>query len=117
MEESRKNKAAYMTGLDTMEFRRIPVPAPKEGEVLVKLEYVGICGSDVHYFHDGRCGDFVVNGDFILGHECAGSVVKTGAGVRELKVGDRVLHIRNICVLSSQNKSPLWKERLWSRFP
>lgn len=90
MEESRKNKAAYMTGLDTMEFCRIPVPAPKEGEVLVKLEYVGICGSDVHYFHDGRCGDFVVNGDFILGHECAGSVVETGAGVRELKVGDRV---------------------------
>ena len=85
-----KNKAAYMTALDKMEFRDIPMPSPKPGEVLVKLEYVGICGSDVHYFHDGRCGDFVVDGDFILGHECAGTVVELGEGVSSHNVGDRV---------------------------
>jgi L-iditol 2-dehydrogenase len=58
--------------------------------VLVKLEYVGICGSDVSYFHKGRCGDFIVDGDFILGHECAGTVVGLGEGVNSHKVGDRV---------------------------
>ena len=63
-----KNKAAYMTQLDKIEIRDIPVPSPKPEEVLVKLEYVGICGSDVHYFHDGRCGDYVVDGEFLLGH-------------------------------------------------
>ena len=85
-----KNKAAYMIALDRMEFRDISMPSPGPGEVLVKLEYVGICGSDVHYFHDGRCGDFVVDGDFILGHECAGTVVELGEGVSSHQVGDRV---------------------------
>lgn len=79
-----------MTGLRELEFRDVPVPSPKTGEVLVKLEYVGICGSDVHYFEHGRIGDFVVEGDFILGHECAGTVVGLGEGVTTHKVGDRV---------------------------
>lgn len=79
-----------MTALDRMEIREIPMPVPGRGEVLVKLEYVGICGSDLHYFHEGRCGSFRVDGDFILGHECAGTVVETGEAVRQLKAGDRV---------------------------
>lgn len=79
-----------MTDLDKMEIREIDMPVPKAKEVLVKLEYVGICGSDVHYFHDGRCGDFAVEGDFMLGHECAGTIVGLGEGVERLKVGDRV---------------------------
>lgn len=86
-----KNRAAFMTALDKMEIREIEMPTPKEKEVLVELEYVGICGSDVHYFHDGRCGDYVVGDeDFMLGHECAGTVIELGEGVTTLKVGDRV---------------------------
>lgn len=85
-----KNRAVFMTGLEKMEIRDIPVPTPKEKQVIVKLEYVGICGSDVHYLENGRIGDFVVEGDFILGHECAGTVVELGEGVQNLKVGDRV---------------------------
>ena len=85
-----KNRGAFMTDLDKMEIRDIPMPEPKEKEVLVELEYVGICGSDVHYFHDGRCGSYVVDGDFTLGHECAGTVVELGEGVENLKIGDRV---------------------------
>ncbi|MCR4436021.1 MAG: NAD(P)-dependent alcohol dehydrogenase [Clostridiales bacterium] len=85
-----KNRAAYMTGLNKMEIREIEVPVAKEKQVIVKLEYVGICGSDVHYFENGRIGDFIVNGDFILGHECAGTVVEIGPGVENLKVGDKV---------------------------
>ncbi len=85
-----KNRAAYMTELNKMEIREIPVPEVEKQQVLVKLEYVGICGSDVHYFHDGRCGDFVVDGEFMLGHECAGTIVEIGSEVKTLAVGDRV---------------------------
>jgi len=85
-----KNRAAFMTAIDKMEIRDIEVPVPKAGEVLVNLEYIGICGSDVSYFHKGRCGDAVVEGDFILGHECAGTVVGLGEGVTSHKIGDRV---------------------------
>lgn len=58
----------------------------------MELEYVGICGSDVHYFHHGCCGAYKVDlsQDFMLGHECAGTVVAVGEGVADLKVGDRV---------------------------
>ncbi len=86
----RKNRAAFMTALDKMEIREIPVPVPTDKQVLVQLEYVGICGSDVHYFHSGRIGNFVVEGDFMLGHECAGTIVEVGKDVTSLKVGDRV---------------------------
>ncbi|GGG61811.1 NAD(P)-dependent alcohol dehydrogenase [Paenibacillus radicis (ex Gao et al. 2016)] len=84
------NRAAFMTGLNKLEIREVPVPELKASEVLVKLDYVGICGSDVHYLEHGKIGDFVVNGDFILGHECAGTIVAVGSDVRQLKTGDRV---------------------------
>ena len=85
-------KAAFMRGKDNMVIEEIPVPEPGEKQVLVQWEYVGICGSDVHYFHNGCCGSYKVDleKDFMLGHECAGTVIKTGAGVEQLKVGDRV---------------------------
>lgn len=57
-----KNRAFYMTELKKMEMREIELPVPSDGEVIVKLEYVGICGSDVHYLEHGRIGDFVVGG-------------------------------------------------------
>ena len=85
-----KNRAAYMTGINKMEIRDIEIPKLKDKDVLIKIEYVGICGSDVHYLEHGKIGDFIVNGDFILGHECAGTVVEIGTAVENLKVGDRV---------------------------
>lgn len=79
-----------MTGLNKMEMRDVPMPVINEKQVLIKMEYVGICGSDVHYLQYGSIGDFVVEGDFILGHECAGTIVEVGERVTNLKVGDRV---------------------------
>ncbi len=85
-----KNKAAFMHGTNDMIIKEVPMPTPNESEVLVKVDVVGICGSDMHYYQHGRIGDFVVEGDFILGHECAGEVVAVGSAVKTLVVGDRV---------------------------
>lgn len=81
-----------MRGLDNMIIKDIPVPSAGPGNVVVALEYIGICGSDVHYYHKGSTGSFQVDltQDFMLGHECAGTVVELGEGVTELKIGDRV---------------------------
>ena len=83
-------KTAVMTDLKKVEIQQRPIPVPAANEVLVKVEYVGICGSDLHYFEAGRIGDFVVEPPFVLGHEAGGTVVEVGAEVKHLKVGDRV---------------------------
>ncbi|HID56020.1 TPA: NAD(P)-dependent alcohol dehydrogenase [Candidatus Poribacteria bacterium] len=59
-------------------------------EVLVKVEYVGICGSDVHYYAEGEIGDAVLEDPLIIGHEPAGVVLELGPSVKSLKPGDRV---------------------------
>ena len=86
----RKMKTAVMLGIGKMGFEEREIPVPKENEVLVKLEYVGICGSDLHYYETGAIGDYVVEPPFVLGHEPGGTVVEVGKGVKHLKVGDRV---------------------------
>jgi L-iditol 2-dehydrogenase len=83
-------KTAVMTGIGKMAIIERDIPQPKPGEVLVRIEYVGICGSDLHYYQTGRIGDFVVKPPFVLGHEAGGVVAETGAGVTHLKKGDRV---------------------------
>ena len=85
-----KMKTALQTGLGKIEIAERDIPHPGEDEVLVKLEYVGVCGSDLHYYENGRIGDFIVKYPFVLGHESAGVVVETGARVKHLKAGDRV---------------------------
>ena len=85
-----KNRAVYMTGINQLEFFDVPVPEIGPEDVLVKLEYVGICGSDMHYLRHGRIGNFVVDGRMILGHECAGKVVRVGEKVQKLAIGDTV---------------------------
>lgn len=85
-----KNRAVFMQGTNHMVFKDVEVPKISDKEVLIKIDYVGICGSDVHYYRHGRIGDFIVEGDFILGHECAGEVMQVGSEVKSLAVGDRV---------------------------
>jgi L-idonate 5-dehydrogenase len=66
-------------------------PAPL-GPDQVRLQFGagGICGSDLHYYYEGRVGDFAVREPLILGHEVAGDVIETGRDVGRVKVGDRV---------------------------
>jgi L-iditol 2-dehydrogenase len=85
-----KMKVAVMTGLRKIDYIERDIPRPKPDEVLVKLEYVGICGSDMHYYEIGRIGDYVVKPPFVLGHESGGTVVEVGEEVKHLKIGDRV---------------------------
>lgn len=85
-----KMKVAVMEGIGKIGFEERDIPAPKADEVLVKLDYVGICGSDLHYYETGAIGDYVVEPPFVLGHEPGGVVVEVGADVTHLQVGDRV---------------------------
>lgn len=85
-----KMKVAVMLGVGKMGFEERDIPKAKDDEVLVKLEYVGICGSDLHYYETGAIGDYVVKPPFVLGHEPGGTVVEVGKNVKHLKVGDRV---------------------------
>lgn len=83
-------KVVYLTEPGKMEIVEEPVPEAGQGQVLVRIEYNGICGSDVHFFKDGRVGDCVLTDKFVLGHEVSGTVVELGEGVENLNVGDRV---------------------------
>jgi len=66
----------------------IPVVGP--GEVLVRLGAGGICGSDLHYYFEGRNGSFVIREPLIPGHEASGVVALVGAGVARVKEGDKI---------------------------
>ncbi len=73
------------------EFRLVEaaLPEPPPGEVQVRIEAVGICGSDLHSYGEGAIGETRCRYPMVLGHEPAGTVVKTGAGVSGWAPGDR----------------------------
>jgi L-idonate 5-dehydrogenase len=65
-------------------------PEVGPGEVLVRLGAGGICGSDLHYYYEGRNGSFVIREPLIPGHEASGVVAAVGVGVLRVAVGDKV---------------------------
>lgn len=83
-------KAAVLHAPRDIRMQEVPVPGIGPDDVLVKVMAVGVCGSDVHYYTRGRIGRYVVREPLILGHECAGEVVKAGENVRGVTIGDRV---------------------------
>ena len=84
-------KAAFLTAIRELEIREAPDPAIQVPEdVLLRIDTVGICGSDVHYYNEGNIGSLIVEYPCMTGHECAGTVAEVGGGVTSLKVGDRV---------------------------
>ena len=72
----------------TMEDR--PAPSPGPGQILVAPRLVGICGSDLHYYQDGRIGDWRILRPHVLGHEFTGVVAEVGPQVDSAAVGDRI---------------------------
>ena len=84
------NRAAVMMGLEKIVIEERPEPSPGPQDAVVRIEAVGVCGSDTAYYKVGRIGDYVVDGPIILGHEVSGQVIAVGSQVTNVNVGDRV---------------------------
>jgi L-iditol 2-dehydrogenase len=84
------NRAAVMTQLGEIELLDRALRDPEPHEAVVRVESVGVCGSDTAYYTVGYIGDYVVDGPIILGHEAAGQVTAVGSAVTNVAVGDRV---------------------------
>ncbi|XP_030754708.1 sorbitol dehydrogenase-like [Sitophilus oryzae] len=104
------NLTAVLYGINDLRLEQRPVPVPKDDQVLLQMEVVGICGSDVHYLVNGRIGPFVVEKPMIIGHEASGTVIKVGKNVKHLQPGDKVAiepgvpcRVCNYCKLGSYN--------------
>ncbi len=82
-------QAAELIAPLTFRLAEMPIEAPGPGEVQVCIESVGICGSDLHAYSEGSVGDTPNRYPMVLGHEPAGTIVKTGPGVTGIAVGDR----------------------------
>jgi len=78
----------YEAGPEMTRCMDVPVPKIGDDEVLVKVGYAGICGTDPHMHHNQSV--FVLEPPIIMGHEFAGTIVETGANVTEWRKGDRV---------------------------
>lgn len=86
-------KAVVFTDVEQIALETIPDPEPAIGEVVVKIAQSGICGTDIHIYHNEYLSDFPL----IPGHEFSGEVVAIGKNVEmDIKVGDRVAVDPNI---------------------
>ncbi len=84
-------RAAVLTGIRKIELREVPDPKlTRDTDVLIRVNAVGVCGSDIHYYTAGRIGTQVVEFPFTVGHEAAGVVAEVGRSVRRVKSGDRI---------------------------
>ena len=84
-------RAGVYRGKGRVVVEHVPIPEIGPGEVLFRVAACGICGTDIKKIHRG-----FINPPQILGHELAGTVVKTGSGVTRFKTGDRVVSFHHI---------------------
>lgn len=105
-------KAAVVSRPGAISIENIPDPSPRPGEVVIKIEASGICGTDVHIFKGEYLGDYPI----VPGHEGAGTVAAVGEGVTSFAVGDEVAFEPNIscgvCVHCQNNRQNFCTE--WS---
>jgi threonine 3-dehydrogenase len=73
-----------------VELREVPVPAPGPGEVLVRVQVVSVCGTDLHIFNWDPWAQWRIHPPLIPGHEFSGVVAGLGRGVTTVKEGDLV---------------------------
>ena len=92
---------AVLTGINQIEVRDFDIPElKKKDDVLLKISHVGVCGSDMHYYKEGKIGEQVVYYPFTIGHECSATVAALGAGVADLTSGQRVFVEPSIACLA-----------------
>ena len=75
------------------EVKDVPIPAPRHGEVRIKVGAAGVCLSDVHFLDGTLSPGYLIGDEVTLGHEVAGTIDQLGEGVHTYQVGDRVLVI------------------------
>jgi L-iditol 2-dehydrogenase len=85
MTQTHAMRAGFYVGKRAMELREVPVPRPGEGEVLLRVEACGVCGTD-HHIYEGELTDGV-EPPVVLGHEIAARVEAVGPGVTTLREG------------------------------
>ncbi|QTE28936.1 L-idonate 5-dehydrogenase [Pengzhenrongella sicca] len=83
-------KAVVVHGTGDLRVDDLPDPSAAPGEVLVEMEWGGICGSDLAYWRHGRSGTAVLKRPMVLGHEVAGRIVEVASDVTDLEAGQRV---------------------------
>ena len=84
-------KAFKLTGIRQMVMMEVPSPAVESRtDVVVRLAAMGVCGSDVYYYSDGRIGSQLVEYPWTVGHEASGVVTEIGSGVTRVAPGDRI---------------------------
>lgn len=84
-------KAVLLSGVREFEIRQIPDPEMiHPTDVLIRIKMVGVCGSDIHYYNTGRIGSQIIQYPFIIGHEAAGIVERTGEKVTRVKPGQKI---------------------------
>jgi L-iditol 2-dehydrogenase len=84
-QRAEKMKAAFLSGIGSVEIKDVPTPTIGEGEILVQMRCCGVCGTDVEKFH----GSHITPP--ILGHEVAGEIEAIGGNIQPHKRGDRVI--------------------------
>jgi len=84
-------RAAVYRGVNDVRVETVPVPKIGAGEILIKVASCGICGTDLKKIHTGSH-----SAPRIFGHETAGTVVATGAGVRNVSIGERVMVFHHV---------------------
>lgn len=84
-------KKISLTGIKKLELIENPRPQIiNNNDVLLQIDTVGVCGSDMHYYNEGKIGDQIIEFPFAVGHECSAKVVEIGDSVSKVKVGDLV---------------------------
>jgi L-iditol 2-dehydrogenase len=86
-------KQAVMITPGKIEFKEIDPPQPRKGEVLLKIQRIGVCGSDLHVWHGKHP---YTKYPVIQGHEYSATVAEIGKGVKNISIGDKVTAIPQI---------------------
>lgn len=96
------HRAAVLRGAKTLKFEQIETPTLQPHEVSIAPRATGICGTDLHYYQNGRNGIYTVKKPLVLGHEASGEIIAVGSSVTDFKVGDRVVFEPQLACQSCQ---------------
>lgn len=85
------HRAAVLRGAKALAFEQVETPTLQPHEVSIAPRATGLCGTDLHYYQNGRNGIYTVKEPLVLGHEASGEIVAVGSSVTDFKIGDRVV--------------------------